>query len=892
MKINQINIDGFGKLKDFHIDFKNGFNIIYGNNEDGKSTLMAFVKMMFYGSASLKKNDILRNPRKKYLPKDNTRMSGNIIFENEGITYRLEREFNDSNETDVIKLFSITANRDIPVDNRISIGQMFFGFSASAFEKTFFISQTGTQIDSDDEINKRLANLNSTGDESISTLKVRSRLVSAKEEFKSQSGKTGKLDRRYIKLKEFEELLEKEKRDEAEKVSMMNRASELSEKIKHYEETYKTAVEQIDTQEKLMRLERLKEIASYKKIYDELSKNLSEKQAYLTSDNFTADNDFLSECENRFEDLKNLEHKKLNMLSELQHLEKDLKNCAEGKLIEAEQQNINDIQNKIMHIGLEIRNINDEISSARSKSVVIEEKLKNSEIDYKLSESNFRSIDAIYHQKILLAEKELHDASLPKPMENSEKQEKHNLNIDKKYLGYSIITLAVSIGLSLIIDPMCIFLVILSVIFIIKAVHIKNKDKDKPFEYVNHVEVAKCNERLQKVRNQADGEKMTAKANMDNAKSRIAEFKSAISKIRDKKIPELENKKTDYENEVSELQNEKSQHEIKLAEIQASIKTKNEQILNIKTRLNEIILNQNNKIREILEFFSSYKYVDDINSFYLELNELKELFDEIDRIKIKIEGHLNSAPYLNSSLSVQQVRMQINNLENMLMSKNDNKLPEKIDEHSIENLKKQTSVLLNGINSCKEDYANINAVMKTKFKDSIGISHIEHEINIIRNEIEENEQYCSNLDTALKYLEEASEEMQKNFGSSLNIRTADIFRKLTGGKYNSVIVSEDFNISVKNDSSEVEWQYLSSGTIDQSYFSLRLAVADMLSGKKNTMPVLIDDVFIQYDDIRTKQALDFLDDYSANSQIIFFTCHGHLIDMSAKQNLNVKISKI
>ena len=182
--------------------------------------------------------------------------------------------------------------------------------------------------------------------------------------------------------------------------------------------------------------------------------------------------------------------------------------------------------------------------------------------------------------------------------------------------------------------------------------------------------------------------------------------------------------------------------------------------------------------------------------------------------------------------------------------------------------------------------------MKTKFKDSMGISHIEHEITLIKNEIQDNELYCNNIDTALKYIDEASAEIHQNFGSALNLKTAEIFRKLTGGKYDSVIVSSDFNIAVKNKDSTVEWQYLSSGTIDQAYFSLRLAVADMLSEKDNSMPILIDDAFLQYDDVRTKQGLDFLDDYSENAQIIFFTCHGHLIDMAVNQKLNVKVNRI
>ena len=39
MKINNLKINGFGKLEDKEINLKNGINIIYGKNETGKSTL-------------------------------------------------------------------------------------------------------------------------------------------------------------------------------------------------------------------------------------------------------------------------------------------------------------------------------------------------------------------------------------------------------------------------------------------------------------------------------------------------------------------------------------------------------------------------------------------------------------------------------------------------------------------------------------------------------------------------------------------------------------------------------------------------------------------------------------------------------------------------------------
>lgn len=893
MKINEINVDSFGKLHNFHMEFKSGFNVIYGNNEDGKSTVMAFIKMMFYGSPSSKINEILTNPRKKFAPLNGSQMSGNIIFENENKTYRLERIFGNSNSDDKIVLFNMTDNIEMDIPDKVSIGQMFFGFSASAFEKTFFINQTGTTIGNDDEINQRLANLNSAGDESISVLKVRSRLTAAKENFKSRSGKVGKLDMRYKKLHEFEELLKQEKKDEQEKISMLKRSKELSEKIKLYEAKYRDDVEKIDTQEKLTRLESLKNNAAYQRTYDELSRKLNERQSCLVTENFTADTAFVQKCDGILEAVKNADQKKISLKTEYDRINNELKAYTENFIIENERKKVNDIQNKILHFSLESKNIDEEIEKIRSAINNTEEKLKNSEIDFHLAESSYKTIDSIYQQKISYAEHQLHEASTPKPIDNNKKSpEKEPLNIDVKTLVSSIILLFAALFAAYAINPAFLLLIIISVVLAVKSLNLKNgKTKDKPFEYVNHVEIAKCTDNLQKIKNEASAEKSSARSNMDNAKNRISEFKSAISKMKTR-IPELSKRKREIEESIITLQQQKNHLEIKIAESQSAIKIQQEQLNHIVADINNTEINQKNTISNLLRYFSIYRIVRNMNEFQTSFNELKQIFQDISQTRLQLESLKSSAPIQNDKFSINQVYLQINNLENMLAAKNNGLIPEKIDEKEIEKIKEQSSALLNDINSCKEDYTNINAIMKTKFKDSMGISHIEHEISIIKNEIEENEQFCSNIDTALQYIDEASAEMHQNFGSALNLKTAEIFRRLTGGKYDSVIVSSDFNISVKNPTGSVDWQYLSTGTIDQSYFALRLAVADMLSDKKNSMPVLIDDVFSQYDDIRTKQGLDFLDDYSANAQIIFFTCHGHLIDMCDKNNLNVKISRI
>ena len=49
MKIRKIMINGFGKLTDRSYSLSDGLNVVYGNNEAGKSTLHRFIGAVFFG---------------------------------------------------------------------------------------------------------------------------------------------------------------------------------------------------------------------------------------------------------------------------------------------------------------------------------------------------------------------------------------------------------------------------------------------------------------------------------------------------------------------------------------------------------------------------------------------------------------------------------------------------------------------------------------------------------------------------------------------------------------------------------------------------------------------------------------------------------------------------
>ena len=119
------------------LDLDDGMNVIFGENEQGKTTVMSFIRAMFYGTG--KKTQSLKNSlRLKYTPLDGSPMGGRIYFEQGGRNYCLERIFNKSDSTDKATLTDLDSGEKTAVTNEI--GNRIFGIGAEAFQKSMFIS--------------------------------------------------------------------------------------------------------------------------------------------------------------------------------------------------------------------------------------------------------------------------------------------------------------------------------------------------------------------------------------------------------------------------------------------------------------------------------------------------------------------------------------------------------------------------------------------------------------------------------------------------------------------------------------------------------------------------------------------------------------------------------
>ncbi len=179
MEILNLKINNFGKLSNKQIELKKGINIIYGENESGKSTLLKFIMGMFYG-LSKNKNKKLTSDYEKYMPWNGGEFSGKISYKldnNEKI--EVFREFKKKNP----KIFNENLediSKEFNIDK--TLGNRFF-YDQTKVDEELFLStivslQEELKLDEKEQniLVQKMSNLASTGEDNLSFQKIMNKL--------------------------------------------------------------------------------------------------------------------------------------------------------------------------------------------------------------------------------------------------------------------------------------------------------------------------------------------------------------------------------------------------------------------------------------------------------------------------------------------------------------------------------------------------------------------------------------------------------------------------------------------------------------------------------------------------------------------------------------------
>ncbi len=158
MQLIKCKIENFGKLSDVSLDFAEGLNSVVKENGWGKSTLAAFIKVMFFGFDGERTLDAIKNERKRYSPWQGGVYGGSLTFETDGKRYTMTRIFGAKEKDDTFELRD--ADTNLPsADFTEYIGEELFQIDGASFARTIYISQNDCKTETTDSINAKLGNL-------------------------------------------------------------------------------------------------------------------------------------------------------------------------------------------------------------------------------------------------------------------------------------------------------------------------------------------------------------------------------------------------------------------------------------------------------------------------------------------------------------------------------------------------------------------------------------------------------------------------------------------------------------------------------------------------------------------------------------------------------------
>lgn len=148
MIIRDIRLTNFGKFNHKMVNLEPGLNIVYGENEAGKTTLHTFIRAMLFGLEKQRGKASGKDLYSKYEPWENpSNYQGMMAIEQNGVNYRIERNFNKDN-----KSFKVI-NEDLGVElTPEQIESLFSGLDENCYYNTISISQLGSVTDKELEV--------------------------------------------------------------------------------------------------------------------------------------------------------------------------------------------------------------------------------------------------------------------------------------------------------------------------------------------------------------------------------------------------------------------------------------------------------------------------------------------------------------------------------------------------------------------------------------------------------------------------------------------------------------------------------------------------------------------------------------------------------------------
>ncbi len=237
MKFKKIVIRDFKKFDYFSKEFSNGINIIVGENESGKTTLIEAIHVALFTSANTNSKVFIS----KIKSWKNTSQLPiiELTFEHDGSEYILERDFNERKESLKFGPIKLTTGSKIQekIKSMLGIENINLFISLSRIDG----GEIAT-IDNKDALRLRLSTITSGTDTDTSMVlkNIKSHIADLSRGLKNASTNPGSIKQIELEIKAVQDNIEKYKIDHDSYIELNASLNKKSEEIKHLKSEVET----------------------------------------------------------------------------------------------------------------------------------------------------------------------------------------------------------------------------------------------------------------------------------------------------------------------------------------------------------------------------------------------------------------------------------------------------------------------------------------------------------------------------------------------------------------------------------------------------------------------------------------------------------------------------
>ena len=279
----------------------------------------------------------------------------------------------------------------------------------------------------------------------------------------------------------------------------------------------------------------------------------------------------------------------------------------------------------------------------------------------------------------------------------------------------------------------------------------------------------------------------------------------------------------------------------------------NKKIQQLEAEKNDIEI----RIKEFIDTNSTDKIVD-----------LTNLKTQLKLLNVKKEDYSNTKMQLENA-EKEKHKFEIENNIADLQNIQDVSGIEEVDiKTKISYVNKKIDTLVDEKNQLKNEIE----FLENKIDDN---EFLEDDIEKLREEIEELEQKYKILNKAEELLTIAKQNFSTNYLNEM-VEGFNKYLKIINQKDMNTNVDIKLNVKVDESGAQKEIKYFSYGYKDLVYICMRFSLINALF--KDELPfVILDDPFTNLDEEKTKKALEVLNEFAKQYQLIYFVCNSSRI---------------